>query len=162
MCFYLSYLLLGIPSQDPKGLKTLCSRTSLRRTRPRASGMGMRRWLNLAESGRDSKSSQVTFGGSQMEGDQKAEDIAVVILKIKKTLNKYNFCEVCKEVWNSGMPQLTLYWAWRLLRYLVLSSCHMILSSEHSWHEVQQCSNRVGTKYRLFLCNFICVMRKKV
>ena len=50
--------------------------------------MGMKRWLNLAESGRDSKSSQVTFGGSQMEGDQKAEDIAVVILKIKKTLNK--------------------------------------------------------------------------
>ena len=109
MCFYLSYLLLGIPSQDPKGLKTRCSRISLRRTRPRASGMGMRRWLNLAESGRDSKSSQVTFGGSQMEGDQKAEDIAVVILKIKKTLNKYNFCEVCKEVGNSRMPQLTLY-----------------------------------------------------
>ena len=48
--------------------------------------MGMKRWLNLAESGRDSKSSQVTFGGSQMEGDQKAEDIAVVILKIKKTV----------------------------------------------------------------------------
>ena len=106
MCFC---LLLGIPSQDPKGLKTRCSRTSLRRTRPRASGIGMRRWLNLAESGRDSKSSQVTFGGSQMEGDQKAEDIAVVILKIKKTLNKYNFCEVCKEVGNSRMPQLTLY-----------------------------------------------------
>ena len=106
MCFY---LLLGIPSQDPKGLKTLCSRTSLRRTRPRASGIGMRRWLNLAESGRDSKSSQVTFGGSQMEGDQKAEDIVVVILKIKKTLNKYIFCEVCKEVGNSRMPQLTLY-----------------------------------------------------
>ena len=58
----------------------------------------MRRWLNLAESARASKSSQVTFGGSQMEGDQKAEDIAVVILKNKKTLNKYNFCEVCKEV----------------------------------------------------------------
>ena len=107
MCFY---LLLGIPSQDPKGLKTLCSRTSLRRTRPRASGIGMRRWLNLAESGRDSKSSQVTFGGSQMEGDQKAEDIVVVILENKKTLDIYNFCEVCKsEVGNSRMPQLTLY-----------------------------------------------------
>ena len=91
MCFYLSYLLLGIPSQDPKGLKTRCSRTSLRRTRPRASGIGMRRWLNLAESARDSKSSQVTFGGSQMEGDQKAEDIVVVILENKKTLNKWNF-----------------------------------------------------------------------
>ena len=161
MCFYLSYLLLGIPSQDPKGLKTRCSRTSLRRTRPRASGIGMRRWLNLAESARDSKSSQVTFGGSQMEGDQKAEDIAVVILKFKKTLNKYNFCEFCKEVGNSRMHQLTLYWAWRLLRYLVLS-CHMIRSTGHSWHEVQQCSNRVGTNYRLFLCYFICVMRKKV
>ena len=109
MCFYLSYLLLGIPSQDPKGLKTLCSRTSLRRTRPRASGIGMRRWLNLAESGRDSKSSQVTFGGSQMEGDQKAEDIVVVILENKKTLIKWNFCEVCKEVGNSRMHQLTLY-----------------------------------------------------
>ena len=160
MCFYLSYLLLGIPSQDPKGLKTRCSRTSLRRTRPRASGIGMRRWLNLAESARDSKSSQVTFGGSQMEGDQKAEDIAVVILKIKKTLNKYNFCEVCKEVGNSRMPQLTLYWAWRLLRYLVLS-CHMILSSEHSWHGVQQWSNRVGTNYRLFLCYFFLLWERK-
>ena len=53
--------------------------------------MGMRRWLNFAESGRDSKSSQVTFGGSQMEGDQKAEDIVVVILENKKTLNKWNF-----------------------------------------------------------------------
>ena len=63
----------------------------------------------MAESGRDSKSSQVTFGGSQMEGDQKAEAIAVVILKIKKTLNKYNFREVCKEVGNSRMSQLTLY-----------------------------------------------------
>ena len=109
MCFYLSYLLLGIPSQDPKGLKTLCSRTSLRRTRPRASGIGMRRWLNLAESGRDSKSSQVTFGGSQMEGDQKAEDIVDVILENKNTFNKWNFCKVCKEVGNSRMPQLTLY-----------------------------------------------------
>ena len=72
--------------------------------------MGMKRWLNLAESGRDSKSSQVTFGGSQMEGDQKAEDIVViVILENNKALNKYNFCEVCKEVGNSRMPQLTLY-----------------------------------------------------
>ena len=53
--------------------------------------MGMRRWLNLAECSRDSKSSQVTFGGSQMEGDQKAEDIVVVILENKKTLNKWNF-----------------------------------------------------------------------
>ena len=63
----------------------------------------------MAESGRDSKSSQVTFGGSQMEGDQKAEDIVVVILENKKTLDIYSFCEVCKEVGNSRVPQLTLY-----------------------------------------------------
>ena len=33
-----------------------------------------------------------------MEGDQKAEDIVVVILENKKTLNKWNFCEVCKKI----------------------------------------------------------------
>ena len=33
----------------------------------------------------------VEFGGSQMEGDQKAEVIVVVILENKKTLNKWNF-----------------------------------------------------------------------
>ena len=30
----------------------------------------MRRWWNWAESGRDSKSDQVTLGGSQIPGDQ--------------------------------------------------------------------------------------------
>ena len=73
-----SHLFPDIPSHDPRGLNTLCSRISLSSTRPRASGKGMRRWWNCADSGRDSKSFQVMFGGSQMEGDQKAAEMDVI------------------------------------------------------------------------------------
>ena len=40
---------------------------------PAAKGKGMRRWWNWAESGRDSKSDQVTLGGSQILADQNIE-----------------------------------------------------------------------------------------
>ena len=74
------YLLLPeIPSHDPRGLNTLCSRMILSSTRRRAPGRGRRRWWNWADSGRDSKSCQVMFGGNQMEGDQKAAEMDVIV-----------------------------------------------------------------------------------
>ena len=58
------------PSQEPSGLKTRLSKRTRRRTRRRARGKGSRRWWNWAKSGLSSKSDQVMFGGSQIEGDQ--------------------------------------------------------------------------------------------
>ena len=82
------YLLLpDIPSHDPRGLNTLCSRNILSRTRRMARGRGMRRWWNWADSGRDSKSCQVMLGGNQMAGDQKAAEMDVIDQYLKQTTN---------------------------------------------------------------------------
>ena len=62
---------LAIPSQEPSGLKTPCSKMSLRRTRMRARGKGTSRWWNWAKSDLSSKSAHVMLGGSHIEGDQK-------------------------------------------------------------------------------------------
>ena len=76
------------PSQEPRGLKTRLSKRTRSRTRRRARGKGSRRWWNWAKSGLPSKSDQVMFGGSHIEGDQKvaARDAIVYLAPAISTL----------------------------------------------------------------------------
>ena len=121
-----SYLLLPeIPNHDPRGLNTLCSRIILSSTRRRAPGRGRRRWWNWADSGRDSKSFQVMFGGSQMEGDQKAAEMEVIALLTLIMKRKYIsnvsalLLQHCKR--KLGMTWIEIE---DTLCYLVLSLTH--------------------------------------
>ena len=76
------------PSQEPSGLKTRLSKRTRSRTRRRARGKGSRRWWNWAKSSLSSKSDQVMFGGSQIEGDQNvaARDAIIYLAPAISTL----------------------------------------------------------------------------
>ena len=81
---------LAIPSHEPSGLKTPRSKRSRKRTRTRANGKGTRRSWNWAKSGLSSKSAHVMFGGSHMEGDQKAaaRDAIPVVSSLSSTRDR--------------------------------------------------------------------------